>query len=146
MDCSDGDQNGYPVSGDAIRWREDVKSEVVSLDLHDEFLTQERCLIIETWNSPDDPNVSIARARVRPGVTTALHYLEGVDERYLITSGRGIVELENLPPTEVVSGSIVVIPAGVRQRISNVGQDDLVFYCICTPRFSMGCYRDGEAS
>lgn len=123
-----------------------MKSQVVSLDLRDEFLTQERCSIIETWNSPHDPNVSIARARVLPGVSTALHYLEGVDERYLIVSGRGIVELENLPPTEVVSGSIVVIPAGVRQRISNVGDDDLIFYCVCTPRYSLACYRGLETS
>ena len=123
-----------------------MKSDVVSLDLRDEFLTQERCFIIETWNSPHDPNVSIARARVRPGVSTALHYLEGVDERYLIVSGRGIVELGDLPPTEVVSGSIVVIPAGVRQRISNAGDDDLIFYCICTPRFSLDCYRGLDSS
>ena len=123
-----------------------MKSKVVSLDLRDEVLTQERCLIVETWNSPNDPKVSIARARVRPGVRTARHFLEGVDERYLIASGRGIVELENLPPTNVVSGSIVVIPAGVWQRISNVGEDDLVFYCICTPRFTRGCYRDLEES
>ena len=123
-----------------------MKSEVVSLDLGDEFLTQERCFIIETWNSPHDPNVSIARARVLPGVSTALHYLEGVDERYLIVSGRGIVELEDHPPTEVVAGSIVVSPAGIRQRISNVGDDDLIFYCICSPRFSLACYRDLEES
>jgi mannose-6-phosphate isomerase-like protein (cupin superfamily) len=30
---------------------------------------------------------------------------------------------------------VVSIPAGVRQRISNTGIDDLVFLAICTPRF-----------
>ena len=35
-----------------------------------EVLTDERCHILELSNSPDDPEMSIARARVEPGVTT----------------------------------------------------------------------------
>jgi hypothetical protein len=31
-----------------------------------------------------------------------------------------------------------------RQRISNLGDDDLLFLAICTPRFEPGCYESLE--
>jgi mannose-6-phosphate isomerase-like protein (cupin superfamily) len=110
----------------------------------DELWTDERCFILETWNHPDDPDVSLARARVEPGVTTALHALD-VDERYVIVSGEGRVEVEGLEPRPVKAGDVVLIPAGKFQRIANVGKDDLVFLCICTPRFEAKHYHDRES-
>jgi hypothetical protein len=53
----------------------------------DEFMTPEGCFILESWNNDTDPAVSIARARVKPGVTTKLHSLVGIVERYLIIAG-----------------------------------------------------------
>ena len=40
-----------------------------------EFATDERCLITELLNDPACPEVSLALARVAPGVTTRLHAL-----------------------------------------------------------------------
>jgi len=113
---------------------------------HDESLeryTDERCHILESWNDTGDPDVAIARARVEPGVTTTRHVLE-VDERYVITSGRGRVEVEGLDATDVTAGDVVVIPAGRAQQIANTGESDLVFYCVCTPRFEQRHYHDVE--
>lgn len=90
------------------------------------------------------PGVSIARARVQPGVTTALHSLS-VDERYLVASGEGRMDVEGLAPTQIESGDVVLVPAGRRQRITNTGEEDLVFLCICTPRFEPRHYRNEEA-
>jgi mannose-6-phosphate isomerase-like protein (cupin superfamily) len=108
------------------------------------FAEQERCHIVETWRSPDDA-LTIARARVSPSVTTAWHALEGVTERYIIASGTGRMEVGDLPPTDVGPGDTVFIPAGVRQRITNTGAADLIFYCVCTPPFTPACYRDLES-
>lgn len=105
-----------------------------------EFYTDERCHIQEIGNLPDDPDVSIARARVRPGVTTAWHSLSGTAERYLIIVGRGRVEVGTCEPRQVGPGDLVRIPPGVRQRICNTGDGDLLFYAICTPRFRPQCY------
>ena len=107
-----------------------MKPEVVKCDFENEFCTPERCFISETWNSSNDESLSIAR--VEPGVTTTFHYLKGVNERYLITSGKGMVEAGDLPPTEVGIGDVVIIPAGIPQRITNTGETDLIFYGICT--------------
>ncbi|MCW3995157.1 MAG: cupin domain-containing protein [Candidatus Bathyarchaeota archaeon] len=106
--------------------------------LHD-YLTPERCYIVENYG---DNNISIARATVKPGVTTIPHHLEGTQEIYLITSGQGKVSIGEIEPTDVTVGDVVVIPPQTSQKIENTGSTDLVFYCICTPRFTPECYRD----
>ena len=63
-----------------------------------EYFFAEGCFITEWWNAPADPDVSVARARVEPGVTTRWHRLRGVVERYLILEGQGRVEVGDQPP------------------------------------------------
>ena len=105
-----------------------------------EYLTPEGCYILESWNDPADPAVSIARARVQPGITTRAHRLRGVVERYLVVEGEGRAEVDGVE-SDVRPGDIVVIPAGASQRIANTGTRDLVFYCVCSPRFTPACYE-----
>lgn len=109
-----------------------------------EFYIAERCYITELSNSVDDPDVSIARARVEQGVTTRKHRLKGTTERYFIISGKGLVEVGELPPQEVNAGDIVLIPPMCPQRITNTGNDDLIFLAICSPRFVRDAYEDIE--
>jgi len=103
------------------------------------FYTQERCFIVEQMNTPECPDVSLAQCRVAPGVTTQLHSLT-VAEHYVVQQGSGIMELGGTVPGQrqvftVGVGDCVLIPADCAQRIRNTGADDLVFQCICTPRF-----------
>lgn len=106
-----------------------------------EFFTPEQCWILECWNVPSDPAVSIARARVEPGITTKLHRLKNVVERYLIIEGSGVVRVGEQAPASVGPGDVVSIPAGTAQQITNSGDTDLIFYCICSPRFTPDCYQ-----
>jgi len=115
-----------------------------SVDPATEFPIAERCRVLELSNGPDDPDCSIARARVAPGTTTRWHRLSGVAERYVLLAGCGRVEVGDLPPREVGPGDVVLIPPGIRQRIANVAQDDLVFLAVCTPRFRPEVYADAE--
>jgi mannose-6-phosphate isomerase-like protein (cupin superfamily) len=119
-----------------------MKETIRKQNLQKEFYTSEKCYITELSNTPDDPDVSIARARVAPGVTTSWHRLKGTYERYFIISGRGLVEIGELPPQEVTAGDIVLIPPMCRQHITNTGAEDLIFLAICTPRFSPDVYKD----
>lgn len=105
-----------------------------------EFETPERCWILEIANDKGDDELSISRARVSPGVTTEWHELRDTDERYVIVNGNGHVEVGGLLSARVQPGDVVQIPANTTQRITNTGQEDLVFYCICTPRFLPQCY------
>jgi mannose-6-phosphate isomerase-like protein (cupin superfamily) len=107
-----------------------------------EVYIAEGCFINELSNTEADPEVSIARARVPPGVTTRWHRLVGTAERYLLLSGTGRVEVGTLPPQNIGPGDVVCIPPGSRQRISNLGSEDLIFLAICTPRFRPEVYED----
>ena len=118
-----------------------IKPKIITESSENEEYTLERLFITEMWNRVEDPDVSIAKAKVKPGVTTALHYLDGVDEKYIIISGEGVMEIEGLALAEVSPGDVVVIPANSAQRITNIGQQDMIFYCICTPRFTNTCYH-----
>jgi len=110
----------------------------------DEFMTAEQCSILESWNSETDPAVSIARARVAPGVTTKLHRVRGLVERYIIIAGSGLVSVGNVHAERVGAGDVVVIPVGMSQKIENDGEIDLVFYAICSPRFTQDAYEQLE--
>jgi len=109
-------------------------------DLDTEYYFKEGCHIIEVSNSDDDPNLSIARARVEPGMQTQWHYLDATTERYVILEGQGLVEVGDEPPAVVQSGDVVIIAAGQRQRIQNTGESDLIFLAICSPRFQAEKY------
>ncbi len=114
-----------------------MKATIVKASSLKEYLSSEHCFIMENMSSE---GVSIARARLKAGVTTAAHHLKGVDEIYIITGGHGRVYVEGLDPSDVCKGDVVTIPAGASQRITNVGKNDLVFYCVCVPRFTEKCY------
>jgi mannose-6-phosphate isomerase-like protein (cupin superfamily) len=112
------------------------------VDPTSERLTEERCHILELANHAGDEALSIARARVEPGVCTRWHRLEGITERYLILEGEGLVEVGEHPAQTVKPGEVVLIAPGERQRIRNSGQRDLVFLALCTPRFRWDAYQD----
>lgn len=113
--------------------------------LESEFEIKERCFIVEMLGVRDDPACSIARARVKPGVATALHSVTGTVERYIILQGEGEVRIGTALPQQVKQMDVVSIPAGVPQTIKNVSEvADLVFLCICTPGFRMEAFVNLE--
>lgn len=122
-----------------------MKADIINPDLDAEFFTSEQCHIVELSNSGDDPEVSIARVRVEPGVTTRWHWLKKPFERYYILAGQGRVEIGDLPPQDVTPGFVVLIPPLCRQRISNTGAQDLLLLAICSPRFTPADYVEFDA-
>jgi len=123
-----------------------MNEQIIRFDPEKEFYTPEGCYITENSNAPNDPEVSIAQARIEPGVTTRWHYLNGTVERYLILEGTGRAEIGKLTQEEVKPGDVVIIPPGCRQRITNTGVQDLVFSCICTPGFKQDNYCDADTT
>ena len=110
-----------------------------------EFYIAEQCFITELSNGEHDEGLSIARARVTPGVSTHLHALRGTLERYVVLEGRGSVDVGEVQAQEVGPGDVVIIPAGCPQRITNTGAGDLVFLALCSPRFTPDCYEEVSA-
>ena len=119
-------------------------AEVKKYDSSQEYETDERCHITEIANDAGDEQLSIARARVDAGVTTAWHRLNDVSERYIILSGAGLVEVEGMDATPVGPGDVVRIPPGYAQRIANTGDQQLIFYAVCAPPFTEQAYINLE--
>ena len=78
------------------------------VDAAAEYDTAERCAILELSNVADDPAVSIARARVAPGVVTAWHRLRGTAERWMARVELDAARIDDSP--RAFSG-------GMRQRL-----------------------------
>ena len=82
--------------------------------------------------------VSLAHATVACGAETGWHRLESTDEIYFVLSGRGLVFV-GADSREVRPGDTVWIPAGVPQKIRNLGDDALEFLCACGPAYRPEC-------
>ncbi len=119
--------------------------QLVKADRQSEQWTGERCYITELCNTDALPGSSLAVARVEPGITTQLHHLEGTIETYIVKQGEGEMELDGTS-FAIAPGDQVIIPAGIPQRVTATGHMDLIFYCLCTPRFFPRCYVDLENS
>ncbi len=117
---------------------------IIRFDSNREYFTEELCHINELSNHEGDESVSVAQARVEPGVRTRLHRLKDTTERYVILSGQGMVEVGELAPATVQKGDVVLIPSMCPQRITNTGTEELVFLAICSPRFRQENYEDIE--
>ena len=88
------------------------------------------------------PACPLPELGLKAGVTTKLHRLKGVVERYVILAGTGKVDVAGLEPQQVSAGDVVIIPSLCPQRITNTGAEDLVFLAICTPRFTEEIYEN----
>ena len=120
-----------------------MTSPVFKAGTDDEFWISERCFIRELIGSDSIPDFSLADCRVEPGVVTELHSLS-VREWYYIKQGGGLMEVGDGPQIEVGPGDTVQIPSGVSQRITNIGNGDLLLQCVCLPRFTPDCYTSLE--
>jgi mannose-6-phosphate isomerase-like protein (cupin superfamily) len=121
-----------------------MQAQIITTPESAEYYFEEGCFILELSNSAQDPQLSIARARVKAGMSTRLHRLTALVERYVILSGQGDVEIGDLPAQTVSAGNVVIIPQLCTQKITNTGEEDLVFLALCTPRFEKQFYEDIE--
>ncbi|MEL7024759.1 MAG: cupin domain-containing protein [Pseudomonadota bacterium] len=108
-----------------------------------EFYTEERCHIREWVNSEAQPEASLAQCRVEVGVATQKHRLT-VTEWYIVREGQGMLSIDDETPIAIGPGDRVCIAAGSAQTVRSTGSTDLVFDCLCIPRFTPDCYESLE--
>jgi mannose-6-phosphate isomerase-like protein (cupin superfamily) len=106
-----------------------------------EKMTVEKCFITELLNTEDFHSFSIAKARVEPGAVTESHRLNNTDEVYYILSGKGEIEINGKIIGVAEPGDLVFIQRNTSQRIRNLTTEDLIFLCICSPRFEFKNYQ-----
>lgn len=110
-----------------------------------EYFFEEGCHIIEVMNQDEEPNLSFAQARVETGQKTRLHELKQTTEYYYITQGQGLATVAN-QQFMLSKGDLLKIGPGESQMIENTGSEDLIFMCICQPRFQPRNYIDKDGA
>jgi mannose-6-phosphate isomerase-like protein (cupin superfamily) len=108
------------------------------------YFSGEGCFINELFNEVNHSGGSIAKATVKPEMITENHLLSETDEWYYILEGKGEMYLNGQSIGEVKRGETVHIPQDTPQYIKNIGSEDLVFLCFCTPAFKMEMYKKVE--
>jgi len=81
-----------------------MKAIIIKQDLGREYYTGEKCHITELSNTIDDPEVSIARARVEPGVTHNGTGLREPRSAIILSAGRDVWRWEISPPRRFPPG------------------------------------------
>ena len=54
------------------------------------------------------------------------------------------MQVGNGVPFAVREGDTIAVPKDTAQRVTNTGRGDLVFLCVCVPKFSQECYTSLE--
>lgn len=101
------------------------------------FVTKDGSTIRE-WATPGSSpvrNQSLAEARVSAGGATSAHYHRTSEELYLVTAGRAVLRVGGRR-REVEAGDCALIPPGEVHSLENVGDDELVVVCACSPPYS----------
>ena len=79
-------------------------------------------------------NQSLAEARVSPGKATLEHYHVRSEEVYYILQGSGRIKIAD-DVRGVGEGDGIAILPGEKHKIWNIGVEELVFLCCCSPSY-----------
>jgi len=82
-------------------------------------------------NAPSHQH-SVALITIPPGKASLLHYHPQAEESYTILQGEARVQL-GAEEGSLTAGHSILIPATMQHKISNHGDQDLVFLAICIP-------------
>jgi mannose-6-phosphate isomerase-like protein (cupin superfamily) len=92
--------------------------------------------ILAPRNAPEAiQNQSLAEATLVPGAATEPHYHPVTEEIYYILRGTGRMQIGD-QIRMVGLGDGIGIPPGAPHRITNTGNEDLVFLCCCAPAYT----------
>ena len=80
-------------------------------------------------------NQSLAEATIPVGGKTLRHKHLVTEELYHITQGNGLMHLGD-QSFEVLVGDTICITPGTEHCIENVGSEDLVLLCCCSPAYA----------
>ena len=101
------------------------------------FITKDKSEIREIMAPANSSieKISLAEATVYPGQSTVRHIHTTFEEIYYILKGKGIMQVGD-EESEVGPGDAIGHLAGVPHKITNIGDEPLVFFCICTPHYT----------
>jgi mannose-6-phosphate isomerase-like protein (cupin superfamily) len=111
--------------------------EIVNLKDATPFITKDSSEIREILapRNSSIKNQSLAEARVLPGKSTEEHIHPKTEEIYYILNGKGRIRIDG-EERDVIPGDGIAITPGMRHKVWNTGDVDLVFLCCCVPAYT----------
>jgi mannose-6-phosphate isomerase-like protein (cupin superfamily) len=111
--------------------------EIVNRDDVSPFITKDTSIIREILSPANSSlfNQSLAEAIVVSGKATDEHYHKETEEIYYVIRGRGLMKIGD-EKREVNEGDGIVIEPGMKHKIWNKSDVDLVFLCCCAPAYT----------
>jgi len=111
--------------------------EIRNKDLAVPYQTKDGSLIRAIMDLSNSPvkNLSLAQATVSSGSRTYPHLHTRSEEIYYLLQGKGKIRIEG-ESREVARFDAILIPPGARHYIENIGQEDLIFLCLCSPPYT----------
>ncbi len=109
---------------------------VTSIDAATPFASGDGSEIRELFGPATTPavNQSLAEATIAPGSATRRHHHRELEEIYLITAGRGRLNLDG-EERDLGPGDAVLIPPGTWHEIAALGDEPLRLICACAPAY-----------
>lgn len=77
-------------------------------------------------NILDSEDCKVKQIIIKPQQAPSYQYHHKREEVWIIVSGKGLLILDD-EESEVSEGSVIRVPVGVKHRIRNISDDDLVF-------------------
>jgi len=111
--------------------------EIVNRDDVVPFITKDTSIAREILSPVNSSlfNQSLAETIVPVGKATDEHYHMETEEIYYIIRGQGFMEIGE-EKQEVSEGDGIVIEPGMKHKIWNTSEMDLVFLCCCAPAYT----------
>ena len=100
------------------------------------FTTKDGSTIRSLLDSTTAPveGQSLAEATLEPGHATQRHHHRQTEEIYLVTEGRGRMEIDG-EERDVAVCDAILIPPGARHQLRNDGDGALRILCCCAPPY-----------
>jgi len=111
--------------------------EIININEAVSFVTKDGSLIREVLSPRNSylKNQSLAGATLLPGRATLEHYHLESEEIYYILQGQGQIRIEE-EVREIKPGDGIVILPGKSHKVWNIGKENLVFLCCCSPAYT----------
>jgi mannose-6-phosphate isomerase len=82
----------------------------------------------------DSDECKVKRLWINSGHQPSYQYHHKRSETWVIVKGQGLLTLDDVE-REVTSGEVIFVPCGVKHRLKNIGEEELIFIEVQTGEY-----------
>lgn len=98
-----------------------------------DYLTKHNTYYRNVLYTCPNKNMQLVLMSLKPGEEIGMEMHDDVNQFFRIEAGLGKVEYNDGKEKEIKADDAIIIPAGMKHNIKNIGNEDLKLYTIYTP-------------